>query len=390
MAASPPRLRFQLLVATLVRLVVNTAHRMIYPFLPEFSRGLGVAPEQIALVLSVRAGLGMTAPLFGLIPARLGNKRAMLIGIGVFCLGMALIGLFASYPLFFAAILLVALSKFIFDPAMQAYLSERTPYTQRGLVIAATELGWSGAYLVGVPLVGLMIGAFSWRAPFLPLMGLGVITGAALWLAFPRTAGRPATASETPRPRLTSLWRNPTVVGALSTGLLISLSNESLNAVYGRWMEDTFHLSVVALGTTTLAIGLAELAGEGLVMGLADRLGKRRAILLGLFASTLAFLALPVMSGWGLPFALTAFVLVYITFEFTMVATIPMVTELVPEARAQVMSLNMAGQGAGRMLGVALGSWLFNFGFAWNSLAAAALTVLTFGIVLIFVKERHP
>src|SRR6185503_9883962 len=101
---APPRLRFQVLIATLVRLVVNTAHRMIYPFLPEFSRGLGVAPEQLALILSVRGGLGMTAPAFGLLPARLGNKRAMLIGIGVFCLGMALVGLFTSYPFFFAAI----------------------------------------------------------------------------------------------------------------------------------------------------------------------------------------------------------------------------------------------------------------------------------------------
>jgi MFS transporter, DHA1 family, inner membrane transport protein len=388
--AQPPRLRFQLLVATLVRLVVNTAHRMIYPFLPEFSRGLGVAPEQLALILSVRGGLGMTAPAFGLIPAHLGNKRAMLIGIGVFCLGMALIGLFASYPLFFAAIVLVAISKFIFDPAMQAYLSERTPYTQRGLVIAASELGWSGAYLMGVPLMGLVIAAFNWQAPFFPLMGLGVLVGVALWLIFPRTSSSVVPTLNLQRPSLTSLWRNPAILGALSIGLLISMANESLNSVYGRWMEDSFHLNIVALGATTLAIGLAELAGEGLVMGLADRLGKRRAILFGLVASALAYLALPVMSGWGLPFALMAFFLVYIAFEFTIVTTIPMVTELLPEARALVMSINVAGNGAGRMLGVGLGSWLFNYGFAWNCLAATALSVLTIVVVIVFVKERHP
>lgn len=385
----PPRFRLQLLVATLVRLVLNTIHRMVYPFLPEFSRGLGVPPEQLALVLSVRGGLGMTAPVFGLIPARLGNKRAMLIGIGVFCLAMALIGLWASYPLFFAAILLVAISKFIFDPAMQAYLSERTSYTQRGLVIAASELGWSGAYLIGVPLIGLVIGAFTWRAPFFPLMGLGVLMGVALWLVFPRTGSGALPPLNLRGHALTTLWRNPAILGALSIGLLTSTANESLNAVYGQWMEDSFHLNVVALGSTALAIGLAELAGEGLVMAFADRLGKRRAILIGLTASTLAYLALPVLSGWGLPLALAGFFLVYIAFEFTLVTTIPMVTELMPEARALMMSLNIAGHGAGRMLGVGLGSWLFNYGFVWNGLAATALTLLTIVIVWVFVKERQ-
>jgi predicted MFS family arabinose efflux permease len=381
--------RLQLLIATLVRLVVNTAHRMIYPFLPEFSRGLGVAPEQLALVLSARGALGMTAPAFGFIPARLGNKRAMLIGVGVFCFGMALIGLFASYPLFFAAILLVAVSKFIFDPAMQAYLSERTPYTRRGLVIAFSELGWSGAYLVGVPLMSLLIAAWTWRAPFFPLLGLGVLMGATLWAIFPRPAGRPAPASVGNGRSLAGIWRNPAILGALSIGPLISAANESLNAVYGRWMEDSFQLSIVALGSTTLAIGLAELAGEGLVMGLADRLGKRRAILIGLVASALAYLALPFVAGLGLPFALAALFFVFVAFEFVIVATIPMVTELLPEARALMMSVNVAGHGAGRMLGAALGSWLFQFGFAWNGLAALALNLLTLVVVLMFVRERH-
>lgn len=387
---SPSLPRAQLIIATLIRLVVNTAHRMVYPFLPEFSRGLGVSPEQIALILSMRGGLGMTAPAFGLLPVRLGNKRAMLIGVGVFCLSMALVGLGqTSYPLFFAAILLVAVSKFIFDPAMQAYLSERTPYTQRGLVIAASELGWSGAYLVGVPLMGVLIAAFTWRAPFFPLMGLSVLMGALLWLIFPRTVRATQPAPLTRGFSLAGLWRRPASLGALSIGLFTSMANESLNAVYGRWMEDSFHLSIVALGATTLAIGLAELAGEGLVMGFADRLGKRRALLIGLVASALAYLALPFLSGWGLSWALAAFFLVYITFEFAIVTTIPLVTELVPEARALMMSVNMAGHGAGRMLGVALGSWLFNFGFVWNSLAATALTLLTIVIVLRFVKERQ-
>ena len=35
-----PRLRFQLIVAVLVRLVLNVAHRMVYPFLAVFASRL--------------------------------------------------------------------------------------------------------------------------------------------------------------------------------------------------------------------------------------------------------------------------------------------------------------------------------------------------------------
>jgi hypothetical protein len=37
------RIRFQLLVFMFLRLILNTMHRMIYPFLAVFARGLGVA-----------------------------------------------------------------------------------------------------------------------------------------------------------------------------------------------------------------------------------------------------------------------------------------------------------------------------------------------------------
>ncbi len=385
---NPPQFSFQLIIATLTRLVINTAHRMIYPFLPEFSRGLGVAPEQLSLILSVRGALGLTAPLFGALPDRVGRKRAMLIGVGVFCLGMALVGLIANYTIFFIAIILVTVSKFIFDPALQAYLSERTPYARRGLIIAFSELGWSGAALIGIPLMGVLIGLTTWRAPFFPLMGLGVLMGAALWVIFPHTASTATTTPLNNGGQLSALWRNPAILGALGVGLLSSMANESLNSVYGLWMEDTFHLSIGALGFTTITIGIAELAGEGLVMGFADRLGKRRAILIGLLASAAAYLTLPFMALFNLSFALAALFLVYIAFEFAIVTSIPLVTELLPSARGLMMSTNVAFHGAGRMLGVMLGSWLFHYGFVWNSLAAMALNVLALIIVIILVKEQ--
>ncbi|MEK7277633.1 MAG: hypothetical protein AAB427_09810, partial [Chloroflexota bacterium] len=79
---------------------------------------------------------------------------------------------------------------------------------------------------------------------------------------------------------------------------------------------------------------------------------------------------------------------VFITFEFAIVATIPLITELVPEARGATMSANVAFHAAGRMIGALAGAYLFRQGFVWNGVAAAALNVIGIPIVLWIVKER--
>ncbi|MCC6190209.1 MAG: MFS transporter [Anaerolineales bacterium] len=385
-AVSP--LRVQLVVATLARAVMNTAHRMVYALLPALSRGLGVPLEALTGLLSLRGALGMASPLFGGLPDRYGRRHAMLIGVAVFCAGVALVGVWPSYYAFAAYLILVVVAKFIFDPALQTYLGDRTPYARRGLVIAFTEIGWSGAALVGIPLAGLLIARAGWRAPFLPLAALGAGAGAALWAVIPRDAPAPGRPQVPGRGHLALIWRNPAVVAAFGLSLLISTANETLNVVYAVWLEGAFGLSVAELGLSATVIGLAELAGEGLVMALADRLGKRRSIAVGLAASAAAYLALPTTGG-SLALALGGLFLVFIAYEFTIVATLPLLTELVPEARGWVMSTGVAVLAAGRMLGALLGGFLFPYGFAWNGMAGMACNLAALAVIVLFVRERR-
>jgi len=385
-----PGLRAQLVTATLARMVVNTASRMVYPFLPALSRGLGVPLDNLTALLSLRGALGLAAPAIGGLPDRLGRRQTMLIGLAIFCVGLALPAIIPGWPAFVVFVLLVAASKLMFDPSLQAYLGDRTPYARRGLVIAFSELGWSGAALLGIPVVGLLMARADWRAPFLPLAAAGLAAGAALWFVIPSdapVAARAGAAVDAPR-LLPSIWRNPVVVAGLGLGLLISLGNENLSVFYASWLERSFGLSVAALGLSTTIIGVAELAGEGLVMGLADRLGKRRAISAGLVACTIAYLVLP-LTGGQLPLALAGLFLVFISFEFTVVATLPLMTELEPSARGRVMTANMATFAAGRMLGDLAAGPLSRLGFFWIGAASAAASVAALAILWAFVHERR-
>ena len=65
-----------------MRLVVDTAVRMFYPFLPEISRGLGITLSQGGLLLALRSAMVFPSPLFGAWSDRHG-PRTLLTGCAV-------------------------------------------------------------------------------------------------------------------------------------------------------------------------------------------------------------------------------------------------------------------------------------------------------------------
>jgi predicted MFS family arabinose efflux permease len=161
----------------------------------------------------------------------------------------------------------------------------------------------------------------------------------------------------------------------LSLGLLISAGNEVVNLIFGVWMEDAFGLHIIALGLTAAVIGFAELGGETISIGLTDRLGKPRSVGLGILLNCLTALLLPLLGG-SLPGALVGLFLFYITFEFTLVSSIPMMTEILPSARATLMATNVAALSLGRALGAYFAPHLYNWGISSSALATLALNIL--------------
>ena len=186
---------------------------------------------------------------------------------------------------------------------------------------------------------------------------------------------------------LRAVLRHPAAIAGLALSVLLSSANETVNIVYGLWMESSFGLQVAALGAASAVIGVAELGGEGLVAGLADRLGKRRAVAFGIVLNTLAGLALPRL-GVSTSGALVGLFAFYITFEFTVVSSIPLMTELVPAARATLMAANLAAFSLGRALGALLGPPLFAAGITANVGWAAVFNVAALVILGLFVREE--
>ncbi|MFA9404258.1 MAG: MFS transporter [Anaerolineales bacterium] len=385
MASRPgPRLRTQLIAFVFTRTVINTGFRMVYPFMPVFARALGVDIEAIALAVTARSALGITGPLFGSLGDQIGRKMTMLAGLIVFFAGMIIVVIWPTYPSFFLALLIGAAAKLMFDPSMQAYIGDRVEYGRRGRAIAITEFGWSGAALVGIPLVGWVIAYYGWVSPFILLGALAVIACIIIFRTIPgegSTSGKQIPLKE----GLQSILAHPSAIAALIVVVLISAGNESINLIYGVWLEDSFALKVIALGSTSIVIGLAELSGEGLVAGYTDRLGKRRAVSIGIVFIVVSCVILPIV-GQNLLGALIGIFLLFISFEFTFVSIIPIMTEIVPSARATLAASSFAAAAIGRAVGAFVSPSLFKNGIMANALLATALAILALVVFRRFVR----
>ncbi len=376
-SSKSPRLRTQVLVATLSRLVINTSRRFLYPFAPALSRGLGVPLTSVTSLIALNQVTGLLSPLFGPLSDRRGYRVTMLTGLGLLAAGMLAAGLLPVYAMVAAGIFLGGLTKALYDPALQAYVGERVTYERRGLVIGLIEMSWAGAALVGIPLVGLLIDRLGWRSPFIALGALALLSMAGLAWVIPSDSPKKTERVETGfAPAWQLLKKSRAAIGVLLFGFFISMANDNLFVVYGAWLETGFGLGLVALGSATTVIGIAELTGETMTATLSDRLGLKRSVIIGAILSSAGYALLPII-GQTLPLALVGLFIAFITFEFTMVTTFSLVTEVLPRARATMMASFLAAASLGRVAGALTGGpfWV------WGGMATTGtMTALISGV----------
>ena len=369
--------------STLIRLFINTARRFAYPFAPALSRGMGVSLTAVTSMIAVNQITG----LFGLVFAPLGDKWGyrlmMMAGVAALAIGMFCGGLFPYYGTVLLALFLAGLGKTVFDPALQAFVGSRVSYDRRGMAIGICETAWAGASLLGIPVVGIFIARFGWQSPFFLLGAIGIIGVIGLYVLIPVNGQAPTSTQKTSIyiNAIRQLIRQRTPLGAMGVAFLLNAGNDNLFVVYGAWLEKQFNLGIVALGIATTVIGVAELLGEFITAFVGDRIGLPRLIAMGMILSAVCYVALPLV-GMSLTLALSALFFVFLFFELTIVTSISLCTELLPEARATMMAGFLASAGLGRVVGAFIGGpvWIMG-GIHATGFVSAAIT----GFALVFL-----
>jgi predicted MFS family arabinose efflux permease len=371
---SRARLNFNVGLFSLSRLVINTSLRMIYPFIAVFAAGLKVDVSMISLALAISMIASAAAPFLAPIADQRGRKSGMLIGLGIYLAGALSAAIFPCYTTFLLSILFGNLGNNLFAPALQAYLGDHVPYEKRGLYLTITEIPWALSFILMIPLIGVLLTRAQWYTPFWLLSGLAVlmIVLIAIFVPSDRPDSSEALAFFADIKKVLS---NRSALFGMAMGFLIVAGNEVVNVVFGVWIQDSFGLEIAALGAASAIIGFSELTGEGITAYLADHLGKERAVTLGIILSSLAVVTLPWLGRTEFG-ALIWLFLFYFTFEIMVVSSLPLMTEVMPAARATMMALFLAALSLGRAAGDLLAPHLYETGFWLNAAACLVFNVL--------------
>jgi len=380
-----PRLLWQIVVATLCRIALNTARRFVYPFAPALSRDLHVPLTAITSLIAVSQAASLSGLFIGPMADRWGYRKIMLSGLFLLTVGMGICWISPVYGMVFVGLMLAGAGKIAFDPAIQAFIGHRVPFSKRGMAVGAVETAWAGSTLIGIPVIAVIIDRFGVQWSFFALAVLGALGWLALGRAIPpdNTTAASEGRSMGMGAALLQLIRIRPAAGMLAFGFFISMANDNLFVVYGAWLEKEFSVGIVALGLSTSVIGVAELTGESLTAFLGDRIGIKRFMTISACMATIGYLMLPFV-GISLPLGLAGLFLIFLCFEMTMVSSFSLCTELLPATRATMMAGYYAAAGLGRMAGALAGGTLWLSAGMIGVMVASALAMIAALVCLIW------
>jgi MFS transporter, DHA1 family, inner membrane transport protein len=376
MTAPTGNVRIGTVRLVVLKLVLNTAVRLVYPFLPTIARGLDITIGQAGALISMRWVAGFASPVaIGLAGPRATSRALLLGGLGIFAVGSLVTAWFGAFVGAAIGFALIGFAKPLFDVGAQAHIAERVPWHRRSRHIGLLEVSWAGGLLVGAPIAGWLIERGSWNTPFL-VLGLLAAFGIGAVAVLERVETETAVdIGEKPKVQGPALW-------FLVVGGIVGYALEILLVNLGTWLEGSFGLALLALGGVGIVIGVAELLGEGGVVAITDRVNKRKALALSLALAAVAFVALGFVAD-SLVVGVGVLAVGIALVEYTIVSGMSVATEIHPSNRTGYLAWFAVATGVGRIAGDLTGPWMFgvggmrlpSFAAAASALAAAALLI---------------
>lgn len=353
---------------------------VIAPTLPAIAREYDVSISDAGQLVTVYGVLFAVSALFlGSVSSVFGKKRSIMLALAAFSVTTVCTGLAPNFAVMMLFRGVSGVAAAVVQSLNWSILADAIPYERRGRASGWVMQAGTLALLGGVPLGGLLAGAFSWRFIFfsvgaLALVILVVLQGSLSSRETPAASGRLV---QNTGAALKSLVTRSKPRRALALSMLIWVAMFGFYTYLGSFLASAFRLSDSQIGQATLALGLGYAVGGQVGGRLSDRVGREPVIVGGILIMIVAFLAMP-LSG-GVPSAALLTVVLGFGFFFAYSAQVTAITEILPGERSIGMAANYFATYVGAAVGARLGGWVLPWkGFAgvgWVSTAAGVCAI---------------
>jgi MFS transporter, DHA1 family, inner membrane transport protein len=326
--------------------VSQAAVLVLTPVLAAVAADLDVSTA-VAGQLRTISGLsaGATALCMGLLAPRIGLRELLGIGLALLAAGTAGSALATEFAVLAGAQLLIGAGVGLTYSAAVAAVADWTRPAERSRVLSVALLGPPVAWVVAMPLCGVL-GDVSWRLAWIvPFVAAAAAIGVLAW--------RDRTSPAAVRADLRAVLAHPGVL-RWSTGELLAYSAWAGALVFvGALFVESYGLSLSATGLVLGAAALVYVPGNLVFRRLVDEHGRTLLVALALgAAATVTVLGAVRPSAW---FSLAVFSLLAFLAGGRTLAGSARGLDLAPELRLGVTGVRTAAIQFGYFVGAAVG-----------------------------------
>ncbi|MCA0946733.1 MFS transporter [Salipiger pacificus] len=373
---------------TAAALAIGMAEFVIVGILPQIARDTEVSLATAGLTVSIYAlAVAVAAPLLTAVAGRFDRKKLVLGLMVLFVIANTLSALAPTFGTLLIGRILSGVVQGVFYSVATVVAAQLVPKEKAGQAIATMFTGITLSLISGVPVGTFIANYFGWRATFVAVTGIGVLSFLALAWLLPRNIERPAPSSFLEqmsvvlKPRLALLFAI-TLVGYGGSFVAFTYLSPILEQFTG--------MTPNGIGTLLFFYGVAVAIGNLICARIADRVGAMP-VLLGIYAvMTLALLLLipfagnlmtvvPLVIIWGIvAFGSVSILQLYAVNQASLIA---------PRLVNATSSMNISAFNLGIALGAGGGGWVVDHLGLGMTGPVAGIVVLA-GLVLALVSAR--
>jgi MFS transporter, YNFM family, putative membrane transport protein len=367
--------------------------RVADPLLPQVAAEFGVGAGEASVIATAFAlAYGICQLIYGVLGDRFGKYRLVTLTTLVSALTVASAGFAGSLDALGAARLLGGASAAAIVPLSMAFIGDHVPYDRRQKVLARFLTGTIAGIICGQVFGGVLGEVLGWRAVFLLLGGLFLVTGVLLVIELRSTRVPPRllTGSISLASLVESyavLLRRPWSRVVLATVCAEAFLFYGAFTFVGAYLHTGFGLDYARVGMLLGFMGLGGLLYALTVRWLVQRLGERGLARYGGLALAGGFVAVAISPLMIVPPAMVLLGLGLHMLHNTLQTN---ATQMAPEARGLAVSTFANVLFMGQATGIWLSGLLIDrIGFA-PIFIAAGVALLAVGLAFALLLGSRP
>ncbi|RZT21406.1 MFS transporter [Fictibacillus sp. BK138] len=371
---------------TIVSFVVGMVELIIGGILDLVAEDLGVNFGKAGFLITIFSLVfAIAAPILLTMTAKIERKRLTLISLIVFLAGNILAIVSPSYTMLLLARILSAASGSLLVVLCVTIASNIVEEKYRARAIGVVFMGISASLVLGIP-IGLMLGnVFGWRAPFIFIAVLTLLSMVGVYFFMGRIEPKPAI----PIKQQLSTLKDRTVLFAQLTSFLFLAGHLTLYGYLTPFLKTALGLNGTWVSIVYLIFGVAAVFGGGFGGMLADRFGTKPTILGVTIIFGISIFMIPYTT-----FAFPLFLVVMIIWSMLSWAITPAMQSYLIESAPETSDIQQSLNNSALHFGIAFGSMIGGIvieqaSVEMNATVGGFLVILALGAAVLSMTKKE-